>query len=137
MWPSINPGSNVAAPRSMIFAPAGTPICEDIPTCLILSPSIRTAAGASTCPLRGSSSRPALTRVTGAAAWALSCAVEAKATISSTNNVMRLRTRLKHSSEVNPKLCCRRTCMALCVRSDISRRLYYSIRSNGNEGANH
>ena len=65
VWLSIRPGSNVASPRSTVLVPGGALICEALPTCLILSPSISTAAGEITLPVRGSSSRPAFTRVIG------------------------------------------------------------------------
>src|SRR5207248_4463741 len=52
-------------PRSMILASAGACVCmcAGAPTSLILLPSISTAAGESTFPVRGSSRRLALTRV--------------------------------------------------------------------------
>src|SRR5262249_46617226 len=78
--------SNVALPRSRILAPEGTRICEEDPTCLILSVSIRTNAGSSRSPVRGSSSRPALTRVRGAADLAPS-RTESNDTTISANNV--------------------------------------------------
>ena len=83
--------------ESMIFAPAGTAICEDEPTCLILSPSIRTAAGASTFPVRGSSSRAAFTRVTGAADWPRSWSVEYFATSNNSKNTANFRIRFRSS----------------------------------------
>src|SRR5207248_4911424 len=59
-------------PRSMILASAGACVCMCAggPTSLILPPSIRTAAGESTFPVRGSSRRLALTRVFEAGASA-------------------------------------------------------------------
>src|SRR5690348_2016183 len=55
----------------MVFVPDGTwaCTCEGDPTSLIFPSSIHTAAGESTFPVRGSSKRPALTKVV----WAASC----------------------------------------------------------------
>src|SRR5438552_981825 len=55
--------------------PAGASACtrEAAPTSLIFPLSISTAAGESTFPVRGSSRRAALTRVTEAGVWAASC----------------------------------------------------------------
>jgi hypothetical protein len=66
VWLSIKPGNKVALPKSILFALAGALTSEGDPTCLILLPSISTAAGLNMFPLRGSSSRAAFTRVTGA-----------------------------------------------------------------------
>jgi hypothetical protein len=112
---------------------AGTPFCDADPTCLILSPSVTTAAEVSTCPLRGSSSRPALVRVTGVAVWAISCIDDARAALSSTNSVMRFRTALKSCGAVNLKACRCGTCIALrysltgYIRATTGRLSYYAM----------
>src|SRR5271154_5823075 len=62
----------------MILTPDGVCICtcEGEPTSLILPSSMSTAAGESTLPVRGSSSRPAFTSVSPAGDWAASSRVE-------------------------------------------------------------
>lgn len=67
VWRSINPGSKVAVPRSISAAPGG--MGRLVPTAAILSPSIRTIAGAIDAPPRPSISRAARITVT-AGAWA-------------------------------------------------------------------
>src|SRR5262245_33084404 len=76
VWPSIKPGSNVAVPRSIVLASPDTCACTCCgePTSLILSFSIRTAAGESMLPLRGSNSRPDFINVTGTDDSATRCA---------------------------------------------------------------
>src|SRR5262249_12732850 len=58
--------SSVALPRSTTFVPEGACTFAGEPTSLILMSSIRTAAGESTLPVRGSTKRPALISVTDA-----------------------------------------------------------------------
>ena len=64
VWLSINPGSKVALPRSIIVTPAGAFACtfDGAPTSLIFPFSIRTATGEATLPVRGSTRWPAFTR---------------------------------------------------------------------------
>src|SRR5215472_1337293 len=86
----------------MTFAPAGILICEGDPTCLIFSPSIITKAGVRTFPVRGSSNRPALTRVTGAMDWALSC-TETDARSTSAKNLTISRPQVNRSCSRNSR----------------------------------
>src|SRR4029077_10184232 len=76
----------------MILMPAGALACtcEGGPTSLILPFSISTAAGESTFPVRGSSRRPAFTRVRGAGDWAASCPAENRVKNNATNSANRL-----------------------------------------------
>src|SRR5882762_4758914 len=63
----------------MVLTP-GACACTSVgePTCLILPFSMSTAAGESTCPVRGSSIRPALTRVWTVGVWATTSPMENK-----------------------------------------------------------
>ena len=90
----------------MILALAGAAIFDEVPTCLIFSPSIRMAAGASTFPVRGSSNRPALTKVTRAEDWARTGPVETTATTAKTANVASFRMRLNRSPALNANARC-------------------------------
>jgi hypothetical protein len=96
VWLSISPGSKVAPPKSTVRKPAGACACTCAgePTSLILPSSISTAAGESTFPVRGSSRRPALTRVTGADEWAAICPIENRPKNSGASNVHSMRIRL-------------------------------------------
>src|SRR6516165_2578785 len=115
----------------MILARDGACTFEGGPTSLILLSSISTAAGASTFPVRGSSSRLALTSVTGAEGLALSCPVEASAAISNASNAVRRRSRPKSSPATNSRSCCGGTCMVALV-SYITHLVYYNARRDRN-----
>src|ERR1700730_12231260 len=97
VWGSISPGNKIALPKSMVLTPVGVSACtrESVPTSLILSFSISTAAGESTFPVRGSRRWPAFTRVMLAGGWAASCPVEnsAKNDAANSMNCLRMSTR--------------------------------------------
>jgi hypothetical protein len=78
---------------------------------LILSPSIRTAAGARTFPVRGSRNLPALTRMMGTADWASGWTVEATATSATAETSASFRMQLNRSPAISPKSCVMEDCI--------------------------
>src|SRR6202165_701952 len=88
----------------MVLTPAGASACTRAgePTSLIFPFSISTAAGESTFPVWGSSSRPAFTRDTEEGDWAASCPVGNRTKNSDAHSVNRLRMRLGPPPRSNP-----------------------------------
>src|ERR1700730_14987203 len=88
----------------MVLTPVGASlrICVGEPTFLTLPSSISTAPGERAFPVRGSSNRPAFTRITTVGDWAASCPIGNSAKYNGANSMNSLRIRLTTPLRNNP-----------------------------------